>query len=613
MKNNILILCILLKISVCVALAQPDSKQCLNIDFESLAGVQLKEGMQIHKQFFNEYGVTFELENGSIPVLAKVGNPTVAFSSNLGGDTPMPDQNIGNFFITDDGFVSNLTAIPLIVRFNNPVDSVSAVVMDMDFDEVFTVDARDINDVPIFTKTIKSGDPGTGDGIATTFGFNLDGCSGAIYSLRFEGKRKASGGFGFAMDNFSFCFSGIDIEKNIGFNVNPANCLDNKGSIDLYNYSKFNYTFSLDGINYAPFDTIRGLPVGQYTLYVKDDKDCAAKFDLFLDVPPPIVVLNPASAVVSTSCGKINGKIDITANGFDLNYSLNGLPFQKDAFFENLSPGLYKVVIKDGYFCKDSLLAKIEPSIPVTIEAISTTLDFCEASSGSLSLKMATSGQYTFSIDGIINETGSKDNLKAGMYKIEIKDAFGCLLDTIILIESTPTLLIGQITAQPSSCTQYNGTITFSASGGTGTITHYIDGILAEENIAYDLKSGTYTLIAKDDVGCEVRASAFVSRDTCPIYIPNIISMQSAIGENQFFSLKTLEDYNASILRYSIYDRWGNLIFDASNFSIHDQSFWWDGRFCGKPVETDVYTYLVRLQHPNGFIDVRSGDVTLLK
>jgi hypothetical protein len=233
LKNNILILCIVLKISVCAALAQPDSKQCLNIDFESLAGVQLTEGMQIHKQFFNEYGVTFELENGSIPVLAKVGFPTVAFSSNLGGDTPMPDQNIGNFFITDDGLVSNLTAIPLIVRFNNPVDSVSAVVMDMDFDEVFTVDARDINDVPIFTKTIKSGDPGTGDGIATTFGFNLDGCSGAIYSLRFEGKRKVSGGFGFAMDNFSFCFSGIDIEKNIGFNVNPANCLDNKGSIDL--------------------------------------------------------------------------------------------------------------------------------------------------------------------------------------------------------------------------------------------------------------------------------------------------------------------------------------------------------------------------------------------
>lgn len=60
-----------------------------------------------------------------------------------GSDTPAPNQNIGTFFITDDGKLLGLGSIPLIVRFNNPVDSVSAIILDMDFDETFTVEARD--------------------------------------------------------------------------------------------------------------------------------------------------------------------------------------------------------------------------------------------------------------------------------------------------------------------------------------------------------------------------------------------------------------------------------------------------------------------------------------
>lgn len=574
----------------------------------------LTEGMKINNQFLNEFGVTFELENGGVPVLAKVGSPTTAFSnSSLGGDTPQPNQGIGQFFITDDGSVSNLTAIPLIVRFKNPIDSVSAVVLDMDFDEVFTVDARDINDVPIFSKTIYAGDPGTGDGIATTFGFNLDGCEGAIYSLRFEGKRQVSGGFGFAMDNFAFCFSGIDIEKNIGFQVNPANCIDNKGSIDLFNYSTFDYTFSLDGVNFAKFDTIQGLPVGQYTLHIKDDKGCSAKFDLYLDVPPPIVVLNPESVVDHTTCGKDNGTINVTAEGINLNFSLNDGSFQEEGLFDQLPPGSYKVVIKDGFFCKDSLEVDLLPSDPVIIEAIDAAKDLCGASKGSIAIEMATNGQYTYNIDGIEVASGKKENLKAGNYKIQVKDAFGCTLDTIVLIETTPAVLLDRIVSLPSSCINETGSIAFAVSGGTGDVATFFDGIATDASLFTNLRIGTYTITAIDEVGCETRADATVERDTCPIYIPNIISMQSNISENHTFLLKTLPDYDASILRYTIYDRWGSKIFDSSGFGIHDDGFWWDGHFNGKPAETDVYTYLVRIMHPNGFIDVRTGDVTLLK
>ena len=191
MKN---LFCILV-VGAVLEMGTSQSKQCLTIDFESFENTNPTEGLLISDQFLNQFGVTFELESGSYPVLARTGSPQTAFSSMYGSDTPAPNQNIGTFFITDDGKLLGLQSIPLIVRFNNPVDSVSAIILDMDFDETITVEARDEKDVPIFTKVIKAGDNLTGDGLATPFGFNLEGCVGAIYSLKFVGKRI-----------FNFCF-----------------------------------------------------------------------------------------------------------------------------------------------------------------------------------------------------------------------------------------------------------------------------------------------------------------------------------------------------------------------------------------------------------------------
>jgi hypothetical protein len=596
------------------AFSQPNSKQCLTIDFESLPdNAVLAEGISINKQYFKEFGVTFELENGGIPVLAKVGSPTTAFSSNLGGDTPQPNQGIGKYFITDDGQTNNLTAIPLIVRFANPVDSVSAVVLDMDFDEIFTVDARDINDVPIFTKTIQAGDQGTGDGKATVFGFNLDGCEGAIYSLRFKGTRTEAGGFGFAMDNFAFCFSGIDIENNVSFDVKPTNCLTNKGSIKVINKGKKEYQYSVDGINFLPFSEIANLPAGPHKLTIIDDSGCSAEFDLYVDNPPAIKILNADIATKNTTCGRSNGVIDVIAEGSGLNYSFNNGPFVDSSSFENLKPGIYKVLIMDEYFCKDSFVSEVLKSQPVIIAEINTTLDFCEEAKGTATIKMLTTETYTYTLNGQEIEDGYFENIKAGDYTIIVKDNFGCKLDSFFKVTSTPPINLDNIASIESNCLQATGQISINAKGGTGKLNLFLDGVAIEENQIKNIPHGSYEIYVTDENGCDARSVVEVERGKCPIYIPNIISIQSLIDANKFFSLKTLEDYNAKINKYYIYDRWGSKIFASQGFSIHDQEFWWNGYFDGIPAETDVYTYLIEVLHPNGDEDIIAGSVTLLK
>ena len=173
---------------------------CVPIDFESVPGAAPAEGLLISDQFKSTQGVEFRLEPTGIPVLAAVGRPMTAFSSRWGPDTPAPNQGIGTFFLTDDGRTAGLDAPPLIVAYDPPTSAACGVVLDIDFNETFTIEARDAAGAILQSVKIKAGDPNTGDGIATRW--SIDRESADIHSIRFVGRRTALGGFGLGFDNF---------------------------------------------------------------------------------------------------------------------------------------------------------------------------------------------------------------------------------------------------------------------------------------------------------------------------------------------------------------------------------------------------------------------------
>lgn len=74
-----------------------------------------------------------------------------------------------------------------------------------------------------------------------------------------------------------------------------------------------------------------------------------------------------------------------------------------------------------------------------------------------------------------------------------------------------------------------------------------------------DLPYGSYELYASDELGCKLRNTIEINRNTCPVYIPNIINA-SSLNNNNLFSLITYDNYDAQILDYVIYDRWGSKI-----------------------------------------------------
>jgi hypothetical protein len=193
-----------------VFLADGDDEPCDSpgsiqiIDFETIPCETPREGLVISDQFSTTTGVSFRLEGGGHPVLADVGGDRTAFvgpSDEDGNtnDTVAPGQNVGQYFLTDDGDLDS-GSTPLIVTYDPPTAEASGYLLDVDGGENYTIEARDANGDILETVTISDDDPEAGDGLATYW--SIDRENADIVSIRFVGE-KPSGLFGLGFDNFN--------------------------------------------------------------------------------------------------------------------------------------------------------------------------------------------------------------------------------------------------------------------------------------------------------------------------------------------------------------------------------------------------------------------------
>lgn len=172
--------------------------QALLIDFESVPDESPYEGLLISDQFQSTAGVSFSLEGGGFPVLAEVGMPLTAFDPS---DTPAAGQDTGSFFLTDTGSLSGATPPAVIISYSTPTAIASGVLLDIDYNEGWTIEAFDSDGVLLDTITLNSGSPGTGNALATPWIFNHP--TNDISSIRLNGIRPGGAGlFGLGFDNF---------------------------------------------------------------------------------------------------------------------------------------------------------------------------------------------------------------------------------------------------------------------------------------------------------------------------------------------------------------------------------------------------------------------------
>ncbi|GCC51407.1 cytochrome c [Chryseotalea sanaruensis] len=156
-------------------------------------------------------------------------------------------------------------------------------------------------------------------------------------------------------------------------------------------------------------------------------------------------------------------------------------------------------------------------SITVDVVAINNA-SACNTNDGSISVSaIGGKGPYQFSVNGgAFSDNTLFQNLGAGLYSIEAKDANGCsgfLNPSAQISIPNSTLNATATTVQDSNCINDNGSILISATGGTPPYTYKLgNGTFTEIPSFSNLASGSYTIMIRDSDGCSFSLNRQVAR-----------------------------------------------------------------------------------------------------
>jgi gliding motility-associated-like protein len=201
--------------------------------------------------------------------------------------------------------------------------------------------------------------------------------------------------------------------------------------------------------------------------------------------------------------------------------------------------------------------------------------------------------------------------LEAGVYTVQIIDENMCTSRSNVVIAESQKLNILDIANIKAACGENNGAISVDIEGGAEPIQISLnDGIPQLSFSFYDLTPGTYEIHIMDDAGCKNDTSLTVLEEICPIYIPNAFS-PNGDGINDQFRIYPHPEFKGEFLNLKIFDRWGSMIFEANDFASDGIS--WDGLYKGQKLNPAVFVYVIEIMHSSGMIEIRDGDITLLR
>ncbi len=255
---------------------------------------------------------------------------------------------------------------------------------------------------------------------------------------------------------------------------------------------------SAQAVNLAP---------GNYMVTVSDSGNgCMTTVNV--TVPDrPLLVLDLQDVTSPLCFGDDNGSATVIATGgaspFD--YLWNDPNSQTSDGAINLPAGDYSVSVTDAQGCMATLAVNIPEAtlLEAMINDFTAPLCFGESTATASVQASGGAGNYTYLWDDpSLQNTATAANLPAGNYSVIVTDMNGCQTTAMVSIPQSPQLILMTTETVSPSCSGFtDGSITVSASGGTGALTYLWNNSGNTPEIV-NLGSGAYSVTVMDANGC---------------------------------------------------------------------------------------------------------------
>ncbi len=373
-----------------------------------------------------------------------------------------------------------------------------------------------------------------------------------------------------------------------------------------------------DGNGFITTNIQTGLVEGVYSIDVLDANRCRGHFDLELVDPLPLMIDFETENVhcFGESNGVLNALVSGGTGGYSYQWSTNATSQE----ISQLPIGDYTLTVTDEHDCilSETTVITQPPELFINPGDIIDNICF-DYSDGQINvLGMGGTPPYEYSIDGETFQIPANfSNLHAGTYTLTILDANGCddtteasvEEPTELLVDAGPdqTIELGYETTGGAISNQSSVSFTWSPTDSLHCLNVDCDQIGLNPT-----STTTYTVTVVNDSLCfatdEMIIHVIKNR---PIYPPNAFSPNDD-GINDFYTIFSGPAVR-EIQLLQIYDRWGELVFEAKNIPTNQESLGWDGYFRGKSMNPGVFTFFAKVLFIDGEVEVVEGDITLVK
>jgi len=371
-----------------------------------------------------------------------------------------------------------------------------------------------------------------------------------------------------------------------------------------------------------------------YTGVAIDDIGCKDSVVFKITVNPlPIVKVTPDPAILchgtpmqfhatTTNTDNTTTKFSWSPNLFISNDSVYN-PIINDT--TNL---VYVATATSIFGCHDSVKVKVSV-LDTNVNSIMLDTNICFGSSAQLYAfsHSVTSNLdvpvYTWTPDTAINNPFIWDPVVTPTvtttYKVHVVEnsCFDTTMKVTVFVQPYPVIVMVPyysetiVAGTPTqlSATVSNTPVLFYAWQPTSTLS--CDSCM--NPIATPTVNTTYTVTVSSIYHCEETDTIRLNMicDNSQIFIPNTFTPNGdGINDRFYVSGKGI----SVVTLLQVYNRWGQLLFEADNIPANNAGFGWDGTFKGLVLEPDVFVYVVHAQcELGGNIFKYQGNVSIVR